>query len=477
MMEKKESKITDQQRVSKYYNLINSTRAFKTVKRSLPIAEELFFLGVPQFTESIPTAAVDVNEDGEVTYLWNPSFFDENMDYTANYNYYSYNLPEVYFVSLHEALHVVLDHIFRREDRNPKLWNYACDIVINEALFDMLHSKNYYGGYYTHCSYGIKTPQKILRADQFGLTTEQVLEMSSEEVYDYLISEGHGSGKGESDNEGEANGPASGGGGGDQKDEGQGGSGGSEEDKDKKQANTGSHDNWDEIADNVDQDIVDARNNEVFSDYSDSSNSETWGSLAAGEIFKFGRINKEVDWDKVLFDHLASKIGGPPQTEEKWAPANRRLQSFYPNVLLPVEHREIGKKLIKILVAIDTSGSINDKQLQGFINVVAALPEDRTEVEIVYFDVSYYNGDWDEFKKGKIKIQGRGGTSFRAIQNKIEDMDEYPDEVLVLTDGGAASIRIPEEKKDRWVWVLTRKGSDYNIKYSGGKVIKINNIV
>lgn len=482
MTKKKESQKTNQQRVTSYYNLINSTGAFNTVKRMLPIAEEMFFLGVPQFTESIPTAGVDVDEDGEVTYLWNPSFFDTNMDYTKNYNYYSYNLPEAYFIALHEALHIVLNHIFRKEDRNHKLWNYACDIVINEALFDMTHTKNYYGSYYHGSARGINTPKEILRAEQFGLTTDQVLEMSAEQVYDHLIKEGYGSGQGQS-GDGEAGMDGQDGSGGQPGDQNSNNSGGGdeenddEEEREKKQSQTGTHDNWDEISDNVNQDVVDARNNEVFSDYSDSSNSETWGSLAAGEIFKFGRINKEVDWDKVLFDHLASKIGGPPQSEEKWAPANRRLQTFYPNVLLPVEHREIGKKIIKILVAIDTSGSISNKQLQGFIDVVSSLPEDRTEVEVIYFDTQYYDGDWEEFKNGKITIQGRGGTAFRAIQSKIQDMEEYPDEVLVLTDGGATSILISEEKKDRWVWVLTRKGRDWSVNASGGKVIKINNIV
>jgi len=461
-----EVQMTDQQRISKYYNLINGTRAFKTTQRLLPIAEELFFLGVPQFVENIPTACVSIDENGEVVYLWNPSFFDKLIkDYDS---YYSHNLPSLYFVALHEALHIVLGHIFRGEGKNSKLWNYACDIVINEALFAMTHRS--WGLHYATYTDGVDMPKEILRANQFGLTTKQVLEMSAEEVYNYLISQGYDtnqSGQGESSDQSES-----------------GGSGGSENgengengDREEKQAKTGNHDNWDEIADNVNSEVVDARNNEVFGDYSDASTSDTWGNLAAGEIFKFGKINKSVDWDQVLFDHLASKVGGPPQIEEKWAPANRRLQSFYPNVLLPVEHREIGKKIIKILVAIDTSGSISNKQLQGFINVVAAVPDDRTEVEVIYFDTQYYDGDWDEFKKGKINIQGRGGTAFNAILSKLNTMAQYPDEVLVFTDGDAYNISIPKEKQERWVWILTRTGREYYIKKSGGKIIKINNIM
>lgn len=37
-------------------------------------------------------------------------------------------------VLLHELWHVALLHMLRRGDRDPKTWNYACDIVINNML-------------------------------------------------------------------------------------------------------------------------------------------------------------------------------------------------------------------------------------------------------------------------------------------------------------------------------------------------------
>ena len=41
---------------------------------------------------------------------------------------------EIEFVIAHEILHCVFDHIIRREDRNPMLYNIACDYIVNNTL-------------------------------------------------------------------------------------------------------------------------------------------------------------------------------------------------------------------------------------------------------------------------------------------------------------------------------------------------------
>lgn len=43
---------------------------------------------------------------------------------------------ELFFVVAHEAMHVVLMHMWRRNGRNPKLWNVATDAVINRTLMN-----------------------------------------------------------------------------------------------------------------------------------------------------------------------------------------------------------------------------------------------------------------------------------------------------------------------------------------------------
>lgn len=38
---------------------------------------------------------------------------------------------EVEFLVAHEVLHVVYDHMGRREQRDPKIWNIADDYAVN----------------------------------------------------------------------------------------------------------------------------------------------------------------------------------------------------------------------------------------------------------------------------------------------------------------------------------------------------------
>ena len=42
--------------------------------------------------------------------------------------------PEVVFLVAHEVLHVVYDHMDRRGDRDPQLWNIADDYCVNADL-------------------------------------------------------------------------------------------------------------------------------------------------------------------------------------------------------------------------------------------------------------------------------------------------------------------------------------------------------
>lgn len=103
------------------------------------------------WTESIPTAATD-----GVTFWWNPKWFlslKEDVRKT---------------VLVHELWHPARLHLLRIGSRDPTVWNYACDIRINNDLENEGYS---FEG--TH-------PWK----DQsYGLTPE-------EDIYDDLISKG-----------------------------------------------------------------------------------------------------------------------------------------------------------------------------------------------------------------------------------------------------------------------------------------------
>lgn len=44
------------------------------------------------------------------------------------------NSENIKFIICHEIMHLLLDHLLRREDKNPIVWNYATDYIVNYLL-------------------------------------------------------------------------------------------------------------------------------------------------------------------------------------------------------------------------------------------------------------------------------------------------------------------------------------------------------
>jgi len=110
------------------------------ISQDLEIHHAIFYqcwlMGRPIFTDSIETAAVRFNKQGEfLEFLFNPKFWEEKTPY------------ERLFVIAHECLHVILNHGKRIGGQVTEAKNVTLDIVVNHALvnnfgFDRLKIKN-----------------------------------------------------------------------------------------------------------------------------------------------------------------------------------------------------------------------------------------------------------------------------------------------------------------------------------------------
>jgi len=108
-------------------------------------------------TEEISTAATDGRN-----LLINPEFF------------WDLPLNERITLLAHEVLHVALDHMHRRGNRNPELWNVAADYVINYCLV----AANYKlpdGGLYDHQYANMTTEQVYALLDKKSDQEQQQL--------------------------------------------------------------------------------------------------------------------------------------------------------------------------------------------------------------------------------------------------------------------------------------------------------------
>jgi predicted metal-dependent peptidase len=96
---------------------------------------------------------------------------------------------------------------------------------------------------------------------------------------------------------------------------------------------------------------------------------------------------------------------------------------------------------IDVVVAIDMSGSISNKQAQAFLGEIGGMMEafDGYKVHVFCFDTETYNPqDFSSENMDTIDTYepvGGGGTDFDAIFNYLKEIGNVPKRLIVFTDG------------------------------------------
>ncbi len=124
-------------------------------------------------------------------------------------------------------------------------------------------------------------------------------------------------------------------------------------------------------------------------------------------------------------------------------------------------------KKTEILVAIDTSGSVSNKELCDFFSEINNVYKSGAVVKIIEFDhalqrVYDYSGKWDG------SISGRGGTSFEIPIDYYNEHRRDYQTMIVFTDGYANIENL--NPQGPVIWVITSEGSRQNYP---GKTIYI----
>lgn len=302
---------------------------------------------------------------------------------------------------VHESLHIVLMHMWRREGRDPSLWNYANDAIINKYIKDRRYE-----------------------LPKGGVFVDWVTEaMSSEEVYNRLKEElpppppgGHGKGEGEGDGDG------------DDSDGGNGGGSGSGNGGDSGGYPAGGFDGQGDIFDAVDE--------------------ATKADLEA-TIVAAAQMAKKCGQGSALIDRILEDIGTPqvPWTEvvrnmmsessrDDYTFQRPRRRYVSQGIYLPSLHSDA---LGGLLIGTDTSGSMwgNPKELEQVAGELNAIVSDtRPEfVEVAYCDYAITKLDrFDRDEDVEFAPRGGGGTSFQPVFEHLENSDDDYVGVIYFTD-------------------------------------------
>jgi predicted metal-dependent peptidase len=306
---------------------------------------------------------------------------------------------EVEFLLAHEVMHIVFQHALREGDRDHEVWNVAADAVIN----DMLKALG------------------IGRMIKGGVEMAGAADRTAEDVYKELVAKGKAGGS-------------------KAKAKGKGKGGAISGDLDTRGAKGMTEAEKAEITRETKRLVAGAM-----------SAARAQG-MVPGKLFGViePMLKDPVKWEEVLERFITSRAGQCPS----WAHPNRRYRRVG---YLPSSDPEATMGLV--VIGIDTSGSVTDKELAGFLGQVNAIFErcHPTEVRVMYCDEEVEKEEVytaSDFPIRSVKVAGRGGTDMRAIFSRVEDEGLEPDAVLVFTDGWTP---YPESEEYPTLWVTTDK--------------------
>lgn len=318
---------------------------------------------------------------------------------------------------LHENLHIALKQIsrFKKEFKeNPQLVNMSADYIVNDIIVNLQDK--------THC----KLPDG-------GLYDEKYHNWSLREVYNDLKKE-------QEDNP------------------------------------TGFSAKLDGVLDEHDFDNAQEMSaDEVEQLSKDIDKALRQGGILAGKLgSKVPRnidelLQPQVDWREVLREFIMNQTRG--SDEYTWRRYNKRLMAN--DIYLP---SLIDETVGEMIVAIDTSGSIQGRQLQAFASELVSICDTACpeKIRVLWWDTEVHGEqtftpeNYHQIES-LLKPQGGGGTNANCVAKYIAKQNIDAEAIIVFTDGYFDTPKWNIATPTLWLVTETE-----NYIPSNGQVVKQN---
>lgn len=330
------------------------------------------------------------------SFYYNPEYID------------ALSVEQVQFVLAHEALHCALSHFARRLHRDKHRWDLACDLAINPLLVGD----------------GLTPVPEALLLDSFeGMTAEEIYPMLDEHE-DLSPQDEHVYDKDEEGSEGGQSGNVPGQGDG-QPQEGGKGSHNPEEDK-KDQGGSG--------ADRPDP-LSKSEQEQLSVQWAQRMAGAAQTAMQAGKLS--GSLARMIDhllqpqlpWRMLLARYMTATA----RDDYNYARPSRREGS----AIMP----SLKSHEIKVVVALDTSGSVSDKEMRQFLSEINAIKaQAHARITLIACDARVDEAGpwsyepWEDFTLPQ-EFPGGGGTDFRPAFEWTAGQSPQPDLMLYFTDG------------------------------------------
>ncbi len=304
----------------------------------------------------------------------------------------SLNDPELRFLVLHECTHKAYRHLDTWRwmfEADPECANMACDFVINAQLVEENRTS------------GFATMTGPLRS---GCHDPKYLGWDAARVF-------HDIRKGAKNRRAGGSGSGSGS-----------GSGGGFDQHGWEAAKGRSREAQAELARQIDSAI---RQGSIMAGVSGTGGARGLGAL----------LQPQVDWKEQLREFVSETCAGSDYST--WRRPNRRY--VHAGIYMP---SGISEAVGELVIAVDTSGTIDEKALVSFMSEVKGIADTvhPSGIRILYWDTEvcadeYYTGDDIARLTSSTKPAGGGGTMLECVPRHIARKGYRPAAVVVLTDG------------------------------------------
>ena len=340
------------------------------------------------------------------------------------------NDAELRFLVLHETYHKLFRHLITWKhlwDTNPKVANIAMDHNINIKITD-------------------ENKDRFAVMPECGCRDERFRGMNSQQIFDIIYKEQKQGGGGNKGGEGGGGVPDS-------------EVGNSLPDSMDEHDWSGANSLTEEERSQLDRDVDEAIRQ---------------GALSAGKMgHNVDRdldelLKPQVDWREVLREFINATCSGSDYST--WNRPNRRFLGQ--GVYLP---SGVSEKVEELVLAVDTSGSIGQRELTLFLTEVKAIctTVKPSKVRLLYWggavvgDESYATDELDDLVRST-KPVGGGGTDVECVTEYMKEERITPQAVIVLTDGHLFGVWGDWSCPLLWA-ILDNKGAKPNV----GKVTHI----
>jgi len=331
------------------------------------------------------------------------------------------SVEEVEFVMANGAMHSVLKHHERLNGRTKWLWQTATDYVVNAMLVkNGMHLPEYayfeekFDGLYVEEVYEMLRAEMIDNSDYSReQETQQVTDSDETGVENLHMQKEHTPDMNAQDTLEEEH----------------------ADDKDESSFKPDTDELSEEMKEHLEQ---------IFQKSKRQGNLPKDLEMVIPEYF-----SHKVDWREFLYGYIATHA----KTSYTFTPPNMKF--LYRGIYLP----SMSSDLLRVIVAVDTSGSVDEALLATFLGEVNSMMQQypNYEINLITADAKvqshriYLPGEALEYE-----ISGRGGTDFRPVFTFIDQNIDYPTLLLYFTDGQG---NFPEYTPSYDVlWVMPEEG-------------------